>query len=89
VILSRLRGHDDVGVGTLIGSNLFNGLAIVGIAGTLHPIAAPLSEVALTLACGIVALLLLLPNRRGLIVRRRGFLLLLLYVGFVWATLTS
>lgn len=89
VILSRLRGHDDVGVGTLIGSNLFNGLAIVGVAGTLHPIAAPMSEVALTLACGIVALLLLLPNRSGLIVRRRGFLLLLLYVGFVWATLTS
>jgi len=89
VILSRLRGHDDVGVGTLIGSNLFNGLAIVGVAGTIHPIAAPMSEVALTLACGIVALLLLLPNRSGLIVRRRGFLLLLLYVGFVWATLTS
>jgi cation:H+ antiporter len=30
VILSRLRGHDDVGVGTVLGSNLFNGLAIVG-----------------------------------------------------------
>ena len=89
VILSRLRGHDDVGVGTLIGSNLFNGLAIVGVAGTIHPIAAPMSEVALTLACGIVALLLLLPNRSGLIVRGRGFLLLMLYVGFVWATLTS
>ena len=55
----------------------------------IHPIAAPMSEVALTLACGIVALLLLLPNRSGLIVRGRGFLLLLLYVGFVWATLTS
>lgn len=89
VILSRLRGHDDVGVGTLIGSNLFNGLAIVGVAGTIHPIVAPMSEVALTLACGIVALLLLLPNRSGLIVRGRGFLLLMLYVGFVWATLTS
>lgn len=89
VILSRLRGHDDVGVGTLIGSNLFNGLAIVGVAGTIHPIAAPMTEVALTLACGIVALLLLLPNRSGLIVRGRGFLLLMLYVGFVWATLTS
>jgi cation:H+ antiporter len=87
VILSRLRGHDDVGVGTLIGSNLFNGLAIVGVAGTVHPIAAPLAEVAVTLACGIVALLLLLPNRNGLIVRGRGVLLLLLYAGFVWATL--
>lgn len=88
VILSRLRGHDDVGVGTLIGSNLFNGLAIVGVAGAIHPIVAPMAEVALTLACGIVALLLLLPNRSGLIVRGRGFLLLMLYVGFVWATLS-
>ena len=41
VILSRLCGQDDVGVGTLIGRNLFNGLAIVGIAGTIEPIAAP------------------------------------------------
>jgi len=88
-ILSRLRGHDDVGVGTLIGSNLFNGLAIVGIAGAIHPIAVPLNEVALTLACGIAALLLLLPNREGLIVRRRGYLLLVLYAAFVWATLKS
>lgn len=89
VILSRLRGHDDVGVGTLIGSNLFNGLAIVGVAGMVHPIAAPLAEVAVTLACGIIALLLLLPNRRGQIVRGRGVLLLILYAGFVWATLDS
>lgn len=89
VILSRLRGHDDVGVGTLIGSNLFNGLAIVGVAGTIHPIAAPATEVALTLACGIVALLLLTPNRAGLISRSRGLLLLTLYAAFVWATLTS
>ena len=89
VIMSRLRGHDDVGVGTLIGSNLFNGLAIVGVAGSIHPISAPLSEVALTLACGIVALLLLLPDRSGLIVPGRGFLLLALYGGFIWATLNS
>ena len=89
VILSRLRGHDDVGVGTLVGSNLFNGLAIVGVAGTIHPISVPFAEVALTLACGIVALLLLRPNRAGLITRGRGFMLLALYAGFVWATLRS
>jgi cation:H+ antiporter len=89
VILSRLRGHDDVGVGTLIGSNLFNGLAIVGVAGTIHPISVPLSEVALTLASGIFALLLLLPNRTRLIVRGRGCFLLIFYAVFVWATLQS
>jgi cation:H+ antiporter len=89
VILSRLRGHDDVGVGTLIGSNLFNGMAIVGVAGTIHPIVAKPDEVAVTLACGIVALLLLLPNRRGQIVRGRGMMLLILYAGFIWVTLDS
>lgn len=41
VVLSRLRGNDDIGVGTLIGSNLFNGLAIVGVAATIHPITYP------------------------------------------------
>ncbi len=63
--------------------------AIVVVSGTIHPIAAPMDEVALTLACGTVALLLLLPNRCGLVVRGRGFLLLMLYVGFVWSTHTS
>ncbi len=87
VLLARLRGHDDVGVGTLIGSNLFNGLAIVGTAAAIHPITVPLTEVALTLACGITALLLLLPNRAGQITPARGVFLLVLYAGFVWATL--
>jgi hypothetical protein len=89
VILSRLRGHDDVGVGTVLGSNLFNGLAIVGIASSIHPIAVPLGEVTLTLASGVVALLLLIPDRSQLIPRWRGPLLLLLYGGFVWATLAA
>ncbi len=46
VLLSRLRSHDDVGLGTLLGSNLFNGLAIVGTATTIQPIRAPLGELA-------------------------------------------
>lgn len=86
VILARMRGHDDIGVGTLIGSNLFNGLAIVGIAGLIHPIALPQNEVALTLGCGLVALILLLPDRAGVIARWRATWLFLLYTGFVWAT---
>lgn len=89
VMLSRLRGHDDVGVGTLIGSNLFNGLAIVGVAGTIHPIAVAPAGVALTLAAGVAALLLLLPDRAGRIGRIRCLPLIGLYAGFVWATLKA
>lgn len=89
VILARLRGHDEVGVGTLVGSNLFNGLAIVGVAASIHPVSVPTAEILVTLACGFAALLLLLPNRAGLIPRGRGTLLLGLYCGFFWATLAA
>mgnify|MGYP000729943985 CR=1 FL=1 len=50
--------------------------------------AIPLAQLA-SLACGIAALLLLRPDRGGLIGRGRGVLLLMLYAGFVWLTLTS
>lgn len=86
VLLSRLRGHDDIGVGTLLGSNLFNGLAIVGVAASIHPIAAPPAEVAVALGMGLLALFLLIPGRAALIGRGRGVLLLAAYILFILAT---
>jgi cation:H+ antiporter len=87
VLLARLRGHDDIGVGTLLGSNLFNGLAIVGVAASIHPIAAPPAEVAIALGIGLVSLMLLIPGHSALLGRRRGLLLLSVYALFVPATL--
>ncbi|MDP2794005.1 MAG: hypothetical protein Q8O25_08020 [Sulfurisoma sp.] len=63
-------------------------LAGIGVASSIHPISVPPAEVIVTLACGLAALLLLLPNRAGLIPRGRGLWLLALYGGFIWATLT-
>jgi len=86
VLLSRLRGHDDVGLGTLLGSNLFNGLAVVGVAATIHPIRAPLGEVATALVFGILTVLLMLPHA-GALSRRRGLALLAAYAAFVFVAL--
>lgn len=86
-LLSRWRGHDDIGLGTLLGSNLFNGLAIVGIAASIHPIRAPLQEVAIALLFGVISVLLILP-RRGRISRRRGVLLLATYITYVVTTIS-
>jgi len=88
VLPSRLRGHDDVGVGTLLGSNLFNGLAIVGFAATIHPIRAPLGEVATALAFGVLTVLLMLLRARA-ISRRRGLALLVAFATFVFVTLAA
>ena len=85
-LLSRWRGHDEIGLGTVLGSNLFNGLAIVGLAASIYPIAVPLSSVYLGLGVGVLSLLLILP-RKGRISRRRGALLLALYAAFAAASL--
>jgi cation:H+ antiporter len=84
-LAARLRGHDDIGLGTVLGSNLFNGLAIVAAAASIHPIATPLAPTALALGAGVLALLLLRP-RDGWIPRWRGVALLALYASFVAAT---
>lgn len=86
VLLARWRGHDDIGIGTLLGSNLFNGLAIVGVAASIHPISSPVVEIAPALAFGIAAVLMMIPGRVGYIPRNRGFALLTIYAGFVLTT---
>ncbi len=88
VLLSRLRGHDDVGLGTLLGSNLFNGLAIVGVTATIHPIHVPLGDVTVALACGVLTVLLVAPLA-GVISRQRGLALVAAYAGFVYMTMTQ
>lgn len=89
VLLARWRGHDDIGIGTLLGSNLFNGLAIVGTAAALHPIQADMAEVTAAITFGMAAVLLTIPNRDCLITRGRGLILLSCYASFVLATVAA
>jgi cation:H+ antiporter len=39
-VIAARRGEHDLALGNVLGSNLFNTLAVVGIAGAIHPIAA-------------------------------------------------
>ena len=36
-VVSALKGEHDMAIGNIIGSNIFNSLAVVGIAGIIHP----------------------------------------------------
>jgi cation:H+ antiporter len=82
-VIAKLRGHDEVGLGTIIGSNIFNGIFIVAVAAIIHPISVAWREVAITLVFGLVALLFIYPTRKGFIERRRGGLLLVLYAAYL------
>jgi cation:H+ antiporter len=84
IIFSKIKGHDEIGLGTVLGSNIFNGLFIVSVASILTPIRVPFSEVALALFFCILSLLIALPWRRSSIIRRRqGVLLVLIYSVYV------
>jgi cation:H+ antiporter len=86
-VVAKLRGHDDVGLGTILGSNLFNGLFIIPIAAMIHPIRVHPREVFVALTFGAIAVALTLPRRDGYIGRLRGVLLLLLYSAYLAAVL--
>lgn len=78
-VVSKLKGHDEVGLGTILGSNIFNGLFIVAVAACIHPITIAWREVFSALVFGVIALGCSYPNGGGFIERRRGLLLLVLY----------
>ena len=82
-VIAKLRGHDEVGLGTILGSNILNGIFVVAVAAIIHPITVVLREVAITLVFGLAALVLTYPTRTGFIERRRGVLLLVLYAAYL------
>jgi cation:H+ antiporter len=82
-VVAKLKGHDEVGLGTVLGSNIFNGLFIVGLVAVIHPIEVSWPMVLVALAVGLIALICSFPARSGLIERRRGFLLIALYCVYV------
>ena len=86
-LISKLRGHDEVGLGTVLGSNIFNGLFIVAVTALIHPIVFDASSVRVALSFGLVAVMLTLPGKSGYIGRGRGVLLLALYVAYVVAVI--
>lgn len=85
------KGEPDIAIGNVIGSNLFNLLAVMGIAGSIHPTA--LSAEVLTrdypVMAGMTLLLALLVygalGSRGRITRLDGLLLVGAYAAYmVW-----
>ena len=84
-LVAARRGHAEVGVGTVLGSNIFNTLLIVGVAGFIDPIDAGSSLVTTAIGAAVVATLLATPNRRGRLVRGRGITLLAIYAAYVLA----
>lgn len=82
-IIAGIKGHEEVGLGTILGSNIFNGLLVVGVAAGLSPISISVSEVAPALILGFASVVLTYPPASGVIGRWRGLLLLGVYAAYI------
>ncbi|MGE3445886.1 MAG: sodium:calcium antiporter [Acidimicrobiia bacterium] len=88
-VVSRLRGHADVGLGTVLGSNVFNNLWVVALAGIIEPIHIAAADVLIAVAACLAGLALVIPERSGLIPRWRGPALLAIIVTYAIASITA
>ncbi len=87
-VMAAKKNEHDIALGNVIGSNLFNTLAVVGIAGSIHPFV--LSSEILTRDMVVMCLLtfslfifgIARKNGVGRINRFEGFCLLLVYVAY-------
>ena len=88
-ITSAIKREDEIAIGNVIGSNMFNLLGVLGIAATISPLAIDPSILRRDTAVMFVLTLLLLAFawginvRSGKINRKEGGLLLAIYVGYM------
>lgn len=93
-IIAVRKNEHDIALGNIIGSNLFNTLAVVGIAGTIHPLDFDRSVFARDmLIMGLLTLALFLFSYGfrgpGRINRFEGALLLTCYIGYTAYLITT
>ncbi len=87
-VMAARKGEHDLALGNVLGSNLFNTLAVVGVAGIIHPIAVEPAVLSRDMAMmgGLTLALFVIGygfrGRPGRINRIEGAVLLAVYLGY-------
>jgi cation:H+ antiporter len=86
-IVAALRGHSDIAVGNIIGSNIFNVLIILGGAALARPLAGEIGAMAvdLTALVGLTVFAAIAMRTERVLRRWEGAVLLGMYVAFLVA----
>ena len=84
-MVAAIRGHCDVAVGNVVGSNIFNVLAIMGVSSQFGAIPVPDSFLNIDLWVMLGSALLLIPftRLRSQVGKFSGIVMVLLYVGYM------
>jgi cation:H+ antiporter len=84
-LVAAMRGHSELAVGNVVGSNILNILLIFGVTGLVRPIPGVLGDMALDMVLmgGLTLLCAIAIRRERRVSRFEGVLLLAGYLGFI------
>lgn len=97
-VISAIRGSGDMAIGNVTGSNLFNGLLILGITTLIRPVSLTSDNIKKDIPLGILASIVLLvvccdtllgSDLHNNIGRDEGIIMLLLFIIFICYTIFS
>jgi cation:H+ antiporter len=90
-LVAALRGHGDIAVGNVLGSNIFNVLAILGVSALVRPLDGALSLMVVDLAFlgGITLMAAVSMRAARALPRMEGAVFVMAYVGFLIALLLA
>ncbi|MCZ6560207.1 MAG: calcium/sodium antiporter [Gammaproteobacteria bacterium] len=86
-VVAAMKGEHDLAFGNIIGSNMFNLLAVIGVAATIAPVDIPRSMLTLHLPVMVGLTLVIFAiaynfGGRGRVFRAEGFLLLISFLAY-------
>lgn len=83
-VVASIKKENDIAVGNVIGSNIFNIIFILGLSSTISTLTlswSALTDMLVMTASGLIILIIALVSRK--IARWQGVLLLLMYIGYL------
>jgi cation:H+ antiporter len=84
-VIAALKGHDDISIGNLVGSNVFNTMLVVGSAGVIRPFAINARLIGcdylIMIAVSVTFVMIALIGKR--INRIAGSILVAVYIGYM------
>ena len=89
-VVASIKKEEDIAIGNVVGSNIFNVLSILGVAGLVHPLEAGPLRFGNLIVMVFTAILTLPLARTGFLLNRiEGAVLFSIYVGYIYLLIVN
>jgi len=85
-IVAARRGQNDIAVGNIVGSNIFNIFWILGLTATISPVVlqeSSFSDIAMCIIATVILFLALFIGQKNKLERWQGVLFVMIYCGYI------